>query len=154
MNKPKKINKKERGITLIALVITIVVLLILAGVSINMLTGENGILKQSKEAKKQTELKEDEEKIKLAVSGAKILNSDSMNLEIATFQDELDNQFGKNKVIARENTDGNFTIHSIDKNKEYITSETMKVSSGIDWDKAKREAKIPEEQKNKNVIGI
>lgn len=154
MKKPKKINKKERGITLIALVITIVVLLILAGVSINMLTGENGILKQSKEAKKQTELKEDEEKIKLAVSGAKILNSDSMNLEIATFQDELDNQFGKNKVIARENTDGNFTIHSIDKNKEYITSETMKVSSGINWDKAKREAKIPEEQKNKNVIGI
>ena len=154
MNKPKKINKKERGITLIALVITIVVLLILAGVSINMLTGENGILKQSKEAKKQTELKEDEEKIKLAVSGAKILNSDSMNLEIATFQDELDNQFGKNKVIARENTDGNFTIHSIDKNKEYITSETMILSSGIDWDKSKREAKIPEEQKNKNVIGI
>lgn len=57
MKKLKKSNKNERGITLIALVITIVVLLILAGVSINMLTGENGILKQSKEAKKQTELK-------------------------------------------------------------------------------------------------
>lgn len=71
-----------------------------------MLVGENGILEKAKNAKEQTELKGDEEKIKLAVSGAKILNSDSMNLEIATFQKELDNQFGENKVIARENIDG------------------------------------------------
>ena len=48
----KKILKNERGITLIALVITIIVLLILAGVSIAMLTGENGILTQSTKAKK------------------------------------------------------------------------------------------------------
>ena len=42
-----KLNLKERkGITLIALVITIIVLLILAGVSIAMLTGQNGILTQ------------------------------------------------------------------------------------------------------------
>ena len=39
--------KKEQGITLIALVVTIVVLLILAGVSISMLTGENGIVTQA-----------------------------------------------------------------------------------------------------------
>ena len=39
-----KINEKQKGITLIALVITIIVLLILAGVSIAMLTGDNGCL--------------------------------------------------------------------------------------------------------------
>ena len=39
-----KRNKDNRGITLIALVVTIIVLLILAGASINMLTGQNGIL--------------------------------------------------------------------------------------------------------------
>ena len=39
--------KNNKGITLIALVITIIVLLILAGVSIAMLTGENGILNQA-----------------------------------------------------------------------------------------------------------
>lgn len=44
-------NKRERGITLIALVITIIVLLILAGVSIAMLTGNNGILTQANNAK-------------------------------------------------------------------------------------------------------
>lgn len=46
--------KNSKGITLIALVITIVVLLILASVSIAMLTGDNGILKkQMKQKKKQ-----------------------------------------------------------------------------------------------------
>ena len=47
--------KKTKGITLIALVITIIVLLILAGVSIAMLTGENGILSQAQKAKNKTE---------------------------------------------------------------------------------------------------
>ena len=48
-----KINK-ELGITLIALVVTIIVLLILAGISISMLSGENGILSRSREASTET----------------------------------------------------------------------------------------------------
>lgn len=62
--------KKERtnqGITLIALVITIIVLLILAGISIATLTGKNGILTKANEAKKQQEIETAEEKIKLAI---------------------------------------------------------------------------------------
>ena len=47
--------RKNKGITLIALVITIIVLLILAGVSIAMLTGDNGILTQAQRAKNETE---------------------------------------------------------------------------------------------------
>ena len=47
--------KKNPGITLIALVVTIVVLLILAGISISMLTGQNGILNRATEAKEKTE---------------------------------------------------------------------------------------------------
>ncbi len=47
--------KKEKGITLVALVITIIVLLILAGVSIATLTGDNGILTKASEAKEKTE---------------------------------------------------------------------------------------------------
>ena len=43
---------KQKGITLIALVITIIVLLILAGVSIATLTGQNGILTRASDAKK------------------------------------------------------------------------------------------------------
>ena len=60
--------KDQKGITLIALVITIIVLLILAGVSIAMLTGQNGILTRSREAQTTTIQKSNEEIVKLAVS--------------------------------------------------------------------------------------
>ena len=46
-----KVNRSEKGITLIALVVTIVVLLILAGVSISLVLGENGLINKSKEAR-------------------------------------------------------------------------------------------------------
>ncbi len=57
MKLKRKRNKIEekKGITLIALNISIVVLLILSGVSINMLVGQNGILDKASVAKKQTE---------------------------------------------------------------------------------------------------
>ena len=47
----KLIEKNEKGITLIALVLTIIVLLILAGVSIATLTGPNGLLTRANDAK-------------------------------------------------------------------------------------------------------
>ncbi len=47
-------NRQNSGITLVALVVTIVILLILAGVSINLVLGENGIITQAKRAKKET----------------------------------------------------------------------------------------------------
>ena len=50
-----KKTRENKGITLIALVITIIVLLILAGVAIAMLSGENGILRKAAEAKTKTE---------------------------------------------------------------------------------------------------
>ena len=49
------VRKKQRGITLIALVVTIIVLLIMAGVSVSMLTGQNGILTNAAKAKENTE---------------------------------------------------------------------------------------------------
>ena len=62
MKENKRILKRrERGITLIALVITIIVLLILAGVSIAMLAGDNGILTQAQNAKNRTEEAQKEE---------------------------------------------------------------------------------------------
>ena len=60
--------KNNKGITLIALVITIIVLLILAGVSIAMLTGDNGILSQADTAVTETHVGAAEEAIKLTVA--------------------------------------------------------------------------------------
>ena len=63
----RKYNLKNGyGITLIALVVTIVVLLILAGISVSMLTGQNGILNRASEAKEKTSLSQKQEKTNLA----------------------------------------------------------------------------------------
>lgn len=61
-------NKKDNGITLIALVITIIVLLILAGVTIATLTGENGILTRGTDAKEQTEIASVREQAQLDIT--------------------------------------------------------------------------------------
>ena len=67
---PYLTKKNARGITLIALVITIIVLLILAAVTISALSGDNGILKRATEAKQKTRRADALEKIRLAVMTA------------------------------------------------------------------------------------
>ena len=65
-----KQTKKQKGITLIALVITIIVLLILAAVTINALSGDNGILRRAREAKEKTGASQEEESVKVSVTEA------------------------------------------------------------------------------------
>ena len=77
-------NKRERGITLIALVITIIVLLILAGVSIAMLTGQNGILTQANNAKIKQSHSAVEEGIKLAYNEWKIETTTGATTKLAS----------------------------------------------------------------------
>lgn len=70
--------RSQKGITLIALVITIIVLLILAGVSIAMLTGQNGILTRANDAKEDTAVAEAVERINMELNAtyALILSGD------------------------------------------------------------------------------
>jgi len=63
-------TKEAKGITLIALVITIIVLLILAGVTIATLTGDNGILNQAGKAKDKTTEAESIERVQVEVAGS------------------------------------------------------------------------------------
>ena len=78
--------KNNKGITLIALVITIIVLLILAGVSIAMLTGQNGILTQASSAKSDTNKAEAAERINLELAAlrAKVLAGQTLTVQDAT----------------------------------------------------------------------
>ena len=64
----KRMQKNSKGITLIALVITIIVLLILAGVTIATLTGENGILNQANQAKIKSDIAEVKEQAQLDIA--------------------------------------------------------------------------------------
>ena len=57
--------KNQKGVTLVALVVTIIVLIILAGISINLILGDNGIITISKKAKENTELAKIEEETEL-----------------------------------------------------------------------------------------
>ncbi len=76
--------KNQKGITLIALVITIIVLLILAGVTIAMLTGENGILNKATGAVSDTEKATAEEAIKMEVYNNIATNEGTFDLNTFT----------------------------------------------------------------------
>ena len=65
------IKRQNKGITLIALVVTIIVLLILAGVSITLLTGENGVITQATRAKEEQTIKGVEERMNLAAGAVR-----------------------------------------------------------------------------------
>ena len=93
MRKEKTKGKNSsKGITLIALVITIIVLLILAGVSIAMLTGENGVLTKATEAKDQTGIAQEKEEITMAYASAKANKVDKVSEPVTAseLQSELD----------------------------------------------------------------
>ena len=85
----KQLIKTSNGITLIALVITIIVLLILAGVVIATLTGDNGILKKAGDAKTQTEQAKEDENLKIAIAGS--YGTDG-KLNLKDLKDNLKNQ--------------------------------------------------------------
>ena len=87
--------KSSKGITLIALVVTIIVLLILAGISISMLSGDNGILQRATDAKELTGIAQEKEIVALAYNSAlakKISNGDSTAVTAGDLNLELTNQ--------------------------------------------------------------
>ena len=86
----RNIVKKQTGITLIALVVTIIVLIILAGVSINMLVGENGIINMAQRAKEETDQAEEDELRRLTQAEA------ATHLENTT---HTDSSTGKEVII-------------------------------------------------------
>ena len=118
-----KLKNNKNGITLIALVITIVVLLILAGISISTLTGNNGILTKSINAKEKTQDAEDKEKIQIAISEAQISNNGYQKLTEENLQKEIDEQFGSG--IVRVYPNEKMPFHLFSKIKKVI----------IDWKK-------------------
>ena len=93
-NTLKQLDKKSdaRGVTLIALVVTIIVLLILAGVAISMLRGENGIIKQAQKANEATTDKGAEEKVGLSVSAARAKGVGV--LTVSNLKEEVENSYG------------------------------------------------------------
>lgn len=118
--------RKEKGITLIALVVTIIILIILTGVSINLVFGQYGIVNRTKEAKKQTEIEIIKEEIKIEILEKKVEN----NRDIS--DDTLKEILEKYGVLSKEEelidktlttTKGNYEIKVSDILKEIIKEE-------------------------------
>jgi surface protein len=112
------INNKK-GITLVALVVSIVVLIILAGVSVSMLTGTNGILRQASNAKEQTETANEKEKIQLAYIECKMKNSNN-DVKAEELFKQLNNDnvnvtkvYGDDLIVVIINNN----VYEIDKNE-------------------------------------
>lgn len=89
-------EKKEEGITLIALIVTIIILIILASISIGALSGDNGIINQAKTAKNSTEYKSWEEQIDVAIISAEGKNKDAK-------MDDIIQELIDKKIINNEN---------------------------------------------------
>ena len=115
--------KKDKGITLIALIVTIIVLLILAGVSIATLTGQNGILTQANNAKTQTEIANEKEAISLAYTGAM---ADKKGRDNVT-ADDMNRQFGLNGTEATASGNNPITV-SFDSGREYTIDSNGNIS--------------------------
>lgn len=127
----KKSNQSSRGITLIALIISIIVLLILAGVSISTLAGENGLLTKANQAKVENEKAGERDLIQLAYQAAKMeeyQNTDSSK----TFADFLKTELEVNGLTGAtliDNGDGSYTVISENGN-EYNVEENRAITNG------------------------
>ena len=125
-------NKKERGITLIALVVTIIVLIILAGVSINLVFGNLGIVTKAKEAKRMQEQAELNEQIALG----KLSN-------------EIDKEINETGTPTDSPT-GVSTIKKLRDSGEFMKKETTAIDSDKNLIKIPKGFKIAEDS-GKNV---
>ena len=122
-------RNKEKGVTLIVLVISIIVLIILAGVSIAMLVGENGIIMQAQRANELTTQAQQKEAIELAV--ASVYAQGTLELDKTKLETALQSQLGDTEYSLTENGDGSFLLqiaersYYIDSTGEVIAEENM-----------------------------
>ncbi len=118
---------KNKGITLIALVITILVLLILAGVTISTLTGENGLLTKAGDAKSQSEIAEEKDIISISAIQAQAENRQG-NLEKNNFNEALvaNSKTGNKASIIAEDI-GSFTV-KFESNRYYEVNKDGNIS--------------------------
>ena len=137
----RKKLKNTKGITLIALVVTIIILLILAGISIAMLTGNNGVLTQGQRAKEETRIASVEETVKLYKQGKYIDSATKTTTENAN---EVLEDLKKQKLLSEDEIDRENEIITIKRKDGSIAKEiqygtlTINISKTPEKEKAVR----------------
>lgn len=95
----KKI-KNTNAITLVALVVTIIVLIILAGISINLVLGQNGVITKARDARERTLLGKEEEAAKLTFTDVQMELTQGRTVDSETFQKMIDGNFGSENATG------------------------------------------------------
>ena len=116
-----EIKKDQKGITLLVLVITIIILLILAGITINAITGDNGIIGNAGRAKEEAEIANEKEILEKATVQA-MGNNKYGNIEEAELQGELDKETGEGKTEATDIGD-EFEVLFAESNRYYTVDK-------------------------------
>ena len=120
-------KKQIKGITLIALVVTVIVLLILAGVAINLTVGDNGLFRRAQNAADTYQEANEREAIELALAGMQIGSMQETGMTKTELENSLKEQFG-DEVSVECNEDGSFLI-TIGKNQYYVGEEGETIDS-------------------------
>lgn len=103
-------------------------MLILAGVTIATLTGDNGILTRASEAKDKTEEAQEKEGLELAVTSSQMEDVNTLEITEEKLSDAIKQQFGNNKDFSiTDNGDGSFLVNMNDTKRMYYIDETGKV---------------------------
>ena len=134
--KGKENLKGQKAITLIALVITIIVLLILAGISIATLTGENGLLTKANTAKEQTEIASEKEIVELSAVGA-LTKDNGGEIKRNYLNDELTSNIGieGTDYTLSESETAPFVVTYLDSGRSYLIDENGDISEYVDISK-------------------
>ena len=122
--------KKDKGITLLALVITIIILLILAGITISAITGNNGIIGNAGKAKEEAEIANEKEIVEKATVQA-MGNNKYGNIEEDELQKQLNKEAGEGKTEATDIGD-EFEVVFVDSNRYYIVDKDGNVGEAQD----------------------
>ena len=121
-----KIKNEKSGITLIALIITIIVLLILAGVSISIVIGDNGILNQAVNGADRTNIARELEMLQMAVSGS--LN-EKLEINGDNLRTNIENGLGNNDFEFTDNGDGSYKVKINSSDRLYYIEENGNIIS-------------------------
>ena len=122
----QKVLKKTKGITLIALVVTIIVLLILAAVTMTVTVGQNGIFKKASDAKASTEIAKEKETISTAYMAVESGNPDA-NVTVADLNSELNNELNGETATVQGKDNGPFYINYDKSGRKYTIDSTGKI---------------------------
>lgn len=125
---------KSSGITLIALVVTVVVLLIIAAISVGILTGENGLINQAQKGKVDTEIGEEREIVSESSTLAANENEYG-DIEEEILQEILDNKTGGNKTTVTKFADTIFVTFN-ETQRTYAVDENGQISTQNDLEEA------------------